>query len=89
MPEIDSYLGLSFYIYYFDNKKHQLPHIHVRYAKYELVIALETSELLEGFLPRKQRKLAEQRVKKYRSQLMLMWKKAIKGQYIGKLEDIC
>lgn len=40
MPEVDALLGLSFHIYYFDNNQHKSPHIHVKYAEYELVFSI-------------------------------------------------
>lgn len=89
MPEIDAFLGLSFCMYYFDNQRHQLPHIHVRYAEYELVLAINTGECLEGYLPSKQRKYAEIHIETHKEKLLLMWEKAIKGQYLGKLGDVC
>lgn len=40
MPEIDALLGLSFCLYFFDNQQHKLPHLHVKYGDYELIIAI-------------------------------------------------
>lgn len=85
MPEIDSFLGLSFCLYFFDNRQHQLPHLHVRYGSYELVIAIESSECLQGYLPAKQRKRAENYINTHRQQLMAMWNKAVNGEHPGKI----
>ncbi|MGP9802327.1 type II toxin-antitoxin system toxin DhiT [Rheinheimera sp. NSM] len=89
MPEIDAFLGLSFCLYFFDNKQHKLPHIHVKYGSHEVIIAIETGKCLEGYLPNKQRKRAESHIAAHRVQLMDMWHKAVKGQNPGKLEDLC
>lgn len=89
MPEVDALLGLSFHIYYFDNNQHNLPHLHVKYAEYELVFSIEPITCLEGFLPNKQRKIAEKHIKQYKKQFLKMWNKAIKGEHPGKLEDLC
>lgn len=88
MPEIDAFLGLSFCLYFFDNKQHKLPHLHVKYGGYELIIAIETGESLEGYLPNKQRKRAESHIAQYQQQLMLMWQKAVTGENPGKLDDM-
>ncbi len=85
MPVIDMFLGLSFYMYFFDNKQHKLPHVHVRYASYELIIAIETAECLEGYLPGKQRKRAEQHILQNKECLMEMWAIAVQGGNPGKL----
>ncbi|RVT39276.1 DUF4160 domain-containing protein [Rheinheimera sediminis] len=88
MPEIDAFLGLSFCLYFFDNKQHKLPHLHVKYGSYELIIAIETGESLEGYLPNKQRKRAESHIAEHKPQLMLMWQKAVQGENPGKLDDM-
>ena len=88
MPEIDAFLGLSFCLYFFDNKQHKLPHLHVKYGSYELIIAIETGESLEGYLPNKQRKRAESHIAQNKQQLMLMWQKAVTGENPGKLDDM-
>lgn len=88
MPEIDAFLGLSFCLYFFDNKQHKLPHLHVKYGSYELIIAIETGESLEGYLPNKQRKRAEHHIAQHQQQLMLMWQKAVQGQNPGKLDEM-
>jgi hypothetical protein len=88
MPEIDAFLGLSFCLYFFDNKQHKLPHLHVKYGSYELIIAIETGESLEGYLPNKQRKRAEHHIAQHKQQLILMWQKAVTGENPGKLDDM-
>ncbi|PTB33382.1 hypothetical protein DAT36_06830 [Photobacterium phosphoreum] len=85
MPEIDALLGLSFCLYFFDNRQHKLPHIHVKYGSHELIIAIETGECLEGYLPNKQRKRAEAHIENNRVKLMAMWKQAVAGINPGKL----
>ncbi len=63
-----------------------MPHLHVKYGSYELIIAIETGESLEGYLPNKQRKRAEHYLAHHKQQLMLMWKKAVTGENPGKSE---
>lgn len=85
MPEIDALLGLSFCLYFFDNKQHKTPHIHIKYGSYELIVAIETGENLEGYLPNKQRKRAESHIENNREKRMTMWEKAVAGINPGKL----
>lgn len=89
MPEVDAFLGLSFCLYFFDNQQHKLPHVHVKYGGYELVLAIETAECLEGYLPTKQRKRAESHITNYREQFLIMWNRAVNGMNPGKLEELC
>ncbi|GAB3495393.1 hypothetical protein GCM10027341_12680 [Spirosoma knui] len=39
MPVISVFYGLIISLYYFDNKQHNLPHVHVRYSEMEGVFA--------------------------------------------------
>ncbi len=59
MPVISLFYGLIISMYYFDNKQHKLPHIHVRYGEMEGVFAITDGALLEGSLPRNKMKLVD------------------------------
>lgn len=51
MPTISMFYGILVMMYFRDNQRHHLPHIHVRYQGEEVVISLEDGSLLEGTLP--------------------------------------
>lgn len=85
MSEISALLGLSFCLYFFDNQRHKLPHLHVKYGSYELIIAIETGACLEGYLPSKQRRLAEEHIAQNRDAFLDMWHRAVNGEHPGKL----
>lgn len=57
MPVISMFYGLIVLMYYFDNKQHNLPHIHVRYGNEEAVLSIPTGDLLEGSLKSSKMKL--------------------------------
>jgi hypothetical protein len=57
MPLISMFYGLIVLMYYFDNKQHNLPHIHVRYGNEEAVLSIPTGDLLEGSLKSSKMKL--------------------------------
>lgn len=59
MPVISLFYGLIVSLYYFDNKQHKLPHIHVRYGEMEGVFAIEDGALIEGSLPKNKLKLID------------------------------
>jgi Domain of unknown function (DUF4160) len=40
MPVISMFYGIIVLMYYFDNRKHHQPHIHVQYGDEEAVIAI-------------------------------------------------
>jgi hypothetical protein len=58
MPLISSFYGVLIYIYKEIGGKHHKPHFHAKYAEFEGVFDFD-GNLIEGDLPRKQRKLVE------------------------------
>lgn len=85
MPAISMFYGVVIYIYFFDNKKHNKPHIHVKYAGSEVVLGLPDGEIMEGSIPNNKMKLVEAHglkfIKKISLQigsLLLMAKKFLK-----------
>ena len=53
MPAISMFYGILIYMYYFDNKKHHLPHIHAKFGENEAILSIANGETLEGELPSK------------------------------------
>ncbi|OYY62929.1 MAG: hypothetical protein B7Y51_07265, partial [Burkholderiales bacterium 28-67-8] len=39
MPILSMFYGIVVYMYFYDNKKHNVPHFHVEYAEHAAVIA--------------------------------------------------
>jgi len=44
------FYGVIVLMYYFDNKKHHLPHIHAQYGEEEAVILIPEGNVIEGSL---------------------------------------
>lgn len=57
MPIISMFYGIIVAMYFLDNKKHKMPHIHVKYQENEAVISIPDGELLEGQIPGNKLKL--------------------------------
>lgn len=75
-------------MYYFDNRKHKLPHIHVQYADEEAVISIPDGEVIAGELPKAKLKLVDAWVELHRDELMADWKLAINGQTPFRIEPL-
>ncbi len=45
MPRISEFFGLTVYMYWFDNQKHSVAHIHVRYQGAEGVYGLDGTRI--------------------------------------------
>ncbi len=48
MAIISMFYGLIISVYYLDNRKHKLPHIHLRYQDEEAVISIDSGDVLDG-----------------------------------------
>lgn len=46
-------------MYFYDNKKHNRPHIHAEYGEYEASIAIEDGSVFSGGLPSSKLKLVQ------------------------------
>lgn len=88
MPVISMFYGIIVMMYYFDNKQHQSPHIHVSYQGNEGVVGLPEGDLLEGEFPPKQMKLVQAWIEIHRDELMADWQLAIAGKPIFKVEPL-
>lgn len=88
MPTISMFYGIIIQMLSFDNKEHNTPHIHIRYAEYRASINIETGECLAGNLPSKQMKLVQAWVEIHRDELITDWALAIEGSEIFKIDPL-
>jgi desulfoferrodoxin (superoxide reductase-like protein) len=82
------FYGLLVYMYFFDNKEHHIPHIHVEYQDDQSVFAIETGDLITGKISEKNKKLIMAWIELHRDELMADWKLAISGQELFKIEPL-
>ncbi len=73
MPIISQFYGIIVSMYFDDKKKHNLPHVHIRYNEYKAIYDFEAN-LLEGKLPIKQTKLVEAWIIIRKEELVTLWK---------------
>jgi len=88
MAIISMFYGLIVSMYYLDNRRHHLPHIHVKYQENEAVFSIETGEVLEGELPINKRKLVEAWIEIHKEDLIADWQLAIAGQTIFTIDPL-
>jgi hypothetical protein len=88
MAVISMFYGLIVSMYYLDNKRHHLPHIHVNYQEREAVFSIESGIILEGELPVNKRKLVEAWIEIHKEELMADWTLAIEGQKLFTIEPL-
>lgn len=88
MPIISMFYGIIVYLYFADNKQHNVPHIHVKYQEHEAVVAIPEGELLEGNLPSPKMKLLQAWIELHKDELVADWELAITGQQPYKIEPL-
>ena len=75
-------------MYYFDNKQHKVPHIHVRYQSEEAVFSIPDGKILEGNMKTNKKKLVEAWILIHEDELMADWELAINGEEIFKIDPL-
>jgi uncharacterized protein DUF4160 len=88
MPVISMFYGIIVLMYYFDNRKHQQPHIHVQYSDEEAVISIPDGAVIEGSIKSSKLKLVQAWVEIHQDELMADWRLATNGQPIFKIEPL-
>ena len=88
MPVISMFYGVIVLMYYFDNKKHHLPHIHAQYGEDEAVISIPEGSVIEGSLRTAKLKLVQAWIEIHRDELMADWQLAVNGQAVFKIEPL-
>ena len=75
-------------MYYFDNKQHKIPHIHVKYQGEEAVFSIPDGVIIAGKMKTSKRKLVEAWIVIHADELMADWELAISGEEIFKIDPL-
>ena len=75
-------------MYYFDNKQHKVPHIHVKYQGEEAIFSIPDGKILEGNMKTNKKKLVEAWILIHEDELMADWELAINGEEIFKIDPL-
>lgn len=88
MPVISTFYGVIVLMYFFDNARHSLPHIHVKYGDEEAVIGIPEGQLIEGSIKPRKKKLIDAWIEIHKEELMANWELAVNGQAIAKIDPL-
>jgi len=75
-------------MYYFDNRKHQLPHIHVEHSGEEAIISIPRGEIIEGSIRSNKLRLVQAWIEIHQDDLMKDWDLAVSGRQVFKIEPL-
>lgn len=76
MPTISVFYGIIIMMYLRD-KEHNPPHIHAFYGNDAASFLISNGELYEGEFPYRAKKMVREFIKKYKNELLQMWKTGI------------
>ena len=82
------FYGIVVRMYFFDDKRHHLPHIHAEYSGEEAVFAITTGEVLAGTLPSAKARLVQAWIEIHRDELLADWQLAVNGEEVFKIEPL-
>ena len=88
MPVISMFYGIIVLMYYFDNRRHHQPHIHVQCSGEEAVVSIPDGNVIEGSLRTAKLRLVQAWVEIHQDELMADWRLAVSGQAIFKIEPL-
>ena len=88
MPTISMFYGIVVMLYYYDNKGHNTPHVHVRYQDTKAIFTIESAEMLEGNLPHKQTRLVQAWMEIHKDELLADWELALNGEMPYKIDPL-
>jgi hypothetical protein len=88
MPIISRFYGIIVSMYFLENRRHHLPHIHARYQNDEAVFAIGDGEVLERTIPPGKARLVQAWIEIHRDELAAAWQLTINGQQPLKIEPL-
>lgn len=88
MPIISMFYGIIIQLFFFDNDKHQAPHIHARYAEFSASIDIQNGSILSGEIPQRQLKLIQAWIEIHKDELLANWTLALEGTTPFKIEPL-
>ena len=88
MAAISMFYGLVIYLYQYDNTRHHIPHIHVKYQGEWAVFSILDGSILDGELKLDKVKLVQAWIVLRKEELLANWDLAIAGQQLFKIDPL-
>ena len=88
MAVLAMFYGIIVSMYYFDNQRHHMPHIHVKYQEQEVVLSIPDGDVVEGELKRNKMKLVLAWIEIHQEELLANWDLASRGEAVFKIDPL-
>ena len=87
MPTISMFYGIIIRMYYAPSE-HPPPHFHVYYGKYRASVDIQTCEITQGKLPKKQSRLVIAWAELHQEELMANWTLLMNGEKLFNIQPL-
>ena len=74
------FYGIVICLYFFDDERQNLPHIHAKYQGEEAAFSILDGEVLNGSIPPGKTRLVQAWIEMHRESLLADWDLAVNGQ---------
>jgi len=88
MPIISMFYGIVVRMYFFDDRQHHMPHVHVEYAGQKAVLDIRDGALLAGALSSGKVRLVQAWIEIHREELLAAWDLAVHGEEVFRIEPL-
>jgi hypothetical protein len=88
VPTISMFYGVVIYMYFFDNERHSLPHVHARYQGLQASFSIVDGAALGGEFPAAKSKLVQAWIEIRRDELLADWELAVNGQTLFQIDPL-
>jgi len=88
MPVISMFYGIVIYLYFFDDERHKMPHIHAKYQGQDASFSIVDCALLAGKLPVPKMRLVQAWIEIHREELLANWDLAVSGTAPFRVEPL-
>jgi len=85
MPTISMFYGIIICMYFYDDERHNLPHIHAKYQGQDAAFSILDGELLGGKLPLSKVRLVQAWIEIHRESLLADWELAFMVRHFYQL----
>jgi hypothetical protein len=73
------FYGVVIYLYFFDDERHKMPHIHARFQGSEASFSILDGAVLAGEIPPAKVRLVQAWIEIHRDELVADWELAVNG----------
>lgn len=88
MPELSRFYGIIIRMFDERGARHHRPHFHAAYGEHEAVFSVDTLDLIQGTLPRAQRRLVEAWGELHRAELREGWRRLLAGRPVRRIAPL-